>query len=151
MRVINKNDRISIFIIDKDSIDRDNINDYMKGLIFKLKRKYKKDICGFYIGHVYSCKFGVLLELIKEDDLDFFGDMLDLKIIMHDDEDIFLRFDDYFLLDRECIYVFKNKYYVNVSDISYSEFLGICEFCEFVFGEELEGFKGSLKKVSCCR
>ena len=151
MRVINKNDRISIFIIDKDSIDRDNINDYMKGLILKLKRKYKKDICGFYIGHVYSCKFGVLLELIKEDDLDFFGDMLDLKIIMHDDENIFLRFDDYFLLDRECIYVFKNKYYVNVSDISYSEFLGICEFCEFVFGEELEGFKGSLKKVSCCR
>ena len=42
MRVINKNDRISIFIIDKDSIDRDNINDYMKGLILKLKRKYEK-------------------------------------------------------------------------------------------------------------
>lgn len=149
MRVINKNDRISIFIIDKDSIDRDNINDYMKGLILKLKRKYKKDICGFYIGHVYSYKFGILVELVKEDDLDFFGDMLDLKIIIHDDEDVFLRFDDYFLLNNKCIYVFKSKYYVNIRDISYSEFLGICEFCEFVFGEELEGFKGSLKKVLC--
>ena len=74
---------------------------------------------------------------------------MDLKIIIHDDEDIFLRFDDYFLLNNKCIYVFKSKYYANISDISYSEFLGICEFCEFVFGEELESFKGSLKKVLC--
>ena len=146
MKVISKNDKISVFVIDKKVVDKDNINEYMKKFILKL-RKYRDDIHGFYRVDVYNNKFGVCIDFIKEDDIEIFNDMVDLKIVLYDSEDIFLKFDDYFLLNRDDIYFFRGSYYVGLNNLSYLEYLSICEYCSFIYGEDYKNIKFNLKKI----
>ncbi len=148
MRIIADGDKLSIFALKKDDIDMDNINEYIKKLVLKLKRKYRRDISGFYDAFVYTNdKMGIIIDLVREEELDFFRDLVDLKIKVYSNSDIYLEFGDYFLLDKKNIYFWKDNYYVDLKDISDEEFLNIIEFSRVVYGDELEGLKKNLSLV----
>lgn len=150
MKIISNGDKLSVFVIDNKDIDLNNLDMYMKELIIKLRRKYRKDIYGFYKVDVYvKDKIGMIIDFNLEEEIDFFRDLVDLKVVVHEDADLFLKFSDYFLFDKKKVYFFEGEYYVDIDDVSDKEFLEKFEFCDTVYGEELSDIKGNFKKVCC--
>ena len=136
MKVISKNDKITVISFEKTNMD---INDYIKKIVLKLKRKYKIDIYGFYEINIYkNDKIGMIIDFIKEDDFDLFSDLLDFKINIIENADIYLKFNDYFLNKKEKFYILNNNYYININDISYKKFLNMIEFSELKYGSDIE-------------
>ena len=148
MKIISNGDKLSVFVIDNKDIDLNNLDMYMKELIIKLRRKYRKDIYGFYIVDVYiKDKIGMIIDFNLEEEIDFFKDLVDLKVVVHEDVDVFLKFSDYFLFDNKKVYFFEGEYYVDIDDLSDEEFLEKLEFCKVIYGEELSDIKGNFKKI----
>ena len=148
MKIISNGDKLSVFVINNKDIDLNNLDMYMKELIIKLRRKYRKDIYGFYKVDVYiKDKIGMIIDFNLEEEIDFFKDLVDLKVVVHEDADVFLKFSDYFLFDKKKVYFFEGEYYVDIDDVSDKEFLEKLEFCNLVYGEELSDIKGNFKKI----
>ena len=148
MKIISNGDKLSVFVIDNKDIDLDNLDMYMKELIIKLRRKYRKDIYGFYKVDVYvKDKIGMIIDFNLEEEIDFFRDLVDLKVVVHEEADVFLKFSDYFLFDKKKVYFFEGEYYVDIDDLSDKEFLEKLEFCDTIYGEELSDIKGNFKKI----
>ena len=148
MKIISNGDKLSVFVIDNKDIDLDNLDMYMKELIIKLRRKYRKDIYGFYKVDVYvKDKIGMIIDFTLEEEIDFFRDLVDLKVVVHEEADVFLKFSDYFLFDTKKVYFFEGEYYVDIDDLSDEEFLEKLEFCKVIYGEELSDIKGNFKKI----
>ena len=148
MKIISNGDKLSVFVIDNKDIDLDNLDMYMKELIIKLRRKYRKDIYGFYKVDVYvKDKIGMIIDFTLEEEIDFFRDLVDLKVVVHEEADVFLKFSDYFLFDKKKVYFFEGEYYVDIDDLSDEEFLEKLEFCKVIYGEELSDIKGNFKKI----
>ena len=148
MKIISNGDKLSVFVIDNKDIDLNNLDMYMKELIIKLRRKYRKDIYGFYRVDVYvKDKIGMIIDFNLEEEIDFFKDLVDLKVVVHEDVDVFLKFSDYFLFDNKKVYFFEGEYYVDIDDLSDEEFLEKREFCKVIYGEELSDIKGNFKKI----
>ena len=143
MRIVSSVDKITIFIYKNEVID--DINDYMKKLILKLKKKYHLDIFGFYKVNIYkNNKIGMIIDLLKEDDIDFFTDLVDLKIKVYDDSNMYLRFNDYFFREKKKVYVINNNFYMNIDKLSNKDFFSMIEFCSVIYGDELEKLKEKL-------
>lgn len=148
MKIISNGDKLSVFVINNKDIDLDNLDMYMKELIIKLRRKYRKDIYGFYKVDVYvKDKIGMIIDFTLEEEIDFFKDLVDLKVVVHEEADVFLKFSDYFLFDKKKVYFFEGEYYVDIDDVSDKEFLEKLEFCDTIYGEELSDIKGNFKKI----
>ena len=148
MKIISNGDKLSVFVIYNKDIDLNNLDMYMKELIIKLRRKYRKDIYGFYRVDVYvKDKIGMIIDFNLEEEIDFFKDLVDLKVVVHEDVDVFLKFSDYFLFDNKKVYFFEGEYYVDIDDLSDEEFLEKLEFCKVIYGEELSDIKGNFKKI----
>ena len=75
-------------------------------------------------------------------------DIIDLKIVICENEDIYLGFEDYYLFKNRKKYFLNNKYYVNLKEISKEEYLKVCEFCNIVYGEELSKIKQNKKLIT---
>lgn len=149
LKTILKGDNISIFIINETNINKDNINGYVKELIIKLKRKYRRKISGLYNANIYINKnYGIIIDLIKEEDIDFFSDMVDLKIILHENEEMYLSFDDYFLLRQKKIFFLNNKYYININSLNRKELLKMYEFCNIIYGVQVKELENNFKLIS---
>ena len=119
MKIISNGDKLSVFVINNKDIDLNNLDMYMKELIIKLRRKYRKDIYGFYKVDVYiKDKIGMIIDFNLEEEIDFFRDLVDLKVVVHEDADVFLKFSDYFLFDKKKVYFFFFVYYVDIFDFS---------------------------------
>lgn len=148
MKIISNGDKLSVFVINNKDIDLNNLDMYMKELIIKLRRKYRKDIYGFYKVDVYiKDKIGMIIDFNLEEEVDFFRDLVDLKVVVHEEADVFLKFSDYFLFDKKKVYFFEGEYYVDIDDVSNKEFLEKLEFCDTIYGEELSNIKDNFKKV----
>ena len=84
MKIISNGDKLSVFVINNKDIDLNNLDMYMKELIIKLRRKYRKDIYGFYKVDVYvKDKIGMIIDFNLEEEIDFFRDLVDLKVVVH--------------------------------------------------------------------
>ena len=150
MKIISNGDKLSVFVINNKDIDLNNLDMYMKELIIKLRRKYRKDIYGFYKVDVYvKNKIGMIIDFNLEEEIDFFRDLVDLKVVVHEEADVFLKFSDYFLFDKKKVYFFEGEYYVDIDDVSDKEFLEKLEFCDTIYGEELSDIKSNFKKICC--
>ena len=136
MKVDSSKDKITIYTYKKE--DSNNINDYIKELILRLKKKYKINIFGFYEINIYiNDKVGMIIDIIKDDE-DYFYDLLDLKIKVYENSPVYLKFNDYFLNDEFKFKILDNYYYIDVENISKEKFLSMIEFCNLVYGEDLE-------------
>ena len=144
MKIVSSTDKITVYMYKIETID--NINDYMKKLILKLKRKYHINICGFYKVNIYkNDKIGMIIDLLKEDDIDFFTDLVDLNIKVYENSDMYFEFNDYFLLEKKNICVINNCYYVDINSLSKKEILSMIEFCKIIYGEAVNKLSLGIK------
>lgn len=142
MKVVFSEDKITVYTVIKEDID---INEYIKKLILRLKKKYRISILGFYQINIYkNSKVGAIIDLIKEDDMDYFNDLIDLNIKVYDNSDIYFVFDDYFFNIKKIFKLLNNKYYINIDELSKKEFFLMTEFCNYVYGDELEKIENKL-------
>lgn len=149
MRIITNNDGFTLFVVDKIMKDAEEIKKYLKDIVIKLKKRSKREVSGFYDVEVYvNKKFGMIFDFFKEDSFDFFQDIVDLDIKVHENAKIFLEFDDLFLVNSfQDIYSYNNKYYIDIDKISKLKFYSLLEFSNFIFGKDLEKIKDNLLVV----
>ena len=149
MKIMSNNDDFTLFVFDKSIKDVELIKEYLKNVLIELKKRYKKSVSGFYNVDVYiNDKVGMIFEFKKEEGFDFFKDLVDLKVVLHEKARIYLEFDDLFLMDSfEDVYVFENKYYIDVSRLSRTKFYRLLEFSQLVFGDKLEKMRSNFGLV----
>lgn len=119
----------------KDFKDYDEIVRYVK--IFVKKLKNKLNIKGFYKLKVFvSDKVGLFIDVIKIDDLEY-SNILDLRVMVFMDCEIYFEIDDYFLIkESKKIVFYNNKFYCSVSDLK-GDIYKYCEFGNFIYGDDI--------------
>ena len=153
MRFIFENNNIIVYInndkIDFSLIVKEEIEQFVKELILRLKKKHHKKISGFYKVKVYqNDSYGLILEMEKQPDLDLFPDLIDLKLIIYYDVTIYYETEDYFQIEKcEEIYELNNKYYINILNISKNELFKFIEFGKIIYGETLKNKMKNMKKI----
>lgn len=142
MKVITSIDKTIIYTYKKETED---INSYVKKLILILKKRYGISMRGFYQINVFkNSNIGMIIEIINEENIDYFDDFVDLKIKIHENCDACFVFDDYFFDEKIDIKKCNNKYYLDIDELSYKDFLLMTEFCNYIYGSELEDIKSKI-------
>lgn len=146
MKIVSNGDAFTLFILGKYCTDIETIKKDIKNNIIRLRKKYRKNISGFYDVKVYiNDKIGMILDFQKEDDLELFRDVIDVNVLICEDCRIFLKFNDPFLFDKmDKLFYLDNNYYIDINDVSLNEFYNVLEFSEFIYGDELDSVKGKM-------
>lgn len=152
MKIITNKDDLNIIIykneIDCDLKQKDHLEKYIKKIMLNIKRKNIININGFYKINVYhNEKFGIILDILKEDELDFIKDFIDLKVTINYNSDIYFSFEDYFIINNKNICYNNNKYYINIKNLKQKEILKLSEFAKIIYGTPLKEIKPKLKLV----
>lgn len=135
MKIVFSDDVITVYTQIEDDT---NIDDFVKNLILKLKRKYRTKISGFYQINIYkNSRVGAIVDIFREDDDCYFNDLIDFKINVFENSDVYISFNDYFFNDRKDVFIINNKYYINVNSLSDSDFLLATEFGEYEYGDKI--------------
>lgn len=119
MKIECKDDKIIIYLyryyLDLDNIEK--LNKEIRNLFVKLIKTYKLKLFGYHKVHLYhNKKYGNVLEIDKIYEDEFHSEIIDLKIIIHDDTKFFIEFDDWYF--KEARFNEKNgKYYLNIDNI----------------------------------
>ena len=133
--------------INFDTENKESFEKYIKNLVLNIKKIYGYKISGTYNVHIFENKnFGLIIEFIKKDELNFFPDLIDLKLSIFYDSEIYLKLDDYFLIKKyKNIYYDKEYFYINVDELIKKDILILSEFSDFIYGDNLSEIKGNLK------
>lgn len=149
MKIERSGSNFTIFLINI-KLEELDIKSYVKKIIVRLKNKMNMKIEGYYNVKVYMNKmYGMIIELEKTGDFDFFKEFLELNFKIYDNSKIYYRFEDYFTIINSNIYYY-DDYYVDIEKLSKNDLLHICEFGKLVYGERLNSILNNLKKVDVC-
>lgn len=138
MKVVTDYDSLVLYInknmIDFDIHVKEQIEKFIKAIVIRL-RKRGFDISGFYGVKVYqNDNYGMVIDMKKEEELDFFPDLIDLKLVIYYDSDMYIKVDDYFLVCCFDSSFFKDNYwYVNINDLEDKDIIKLLEFGELVY------------------
>ena len=121
--------------------DKEDLGKFIKSIILKIRRIYNILLEGLYEVDVYIIKFiGIVLEIRNIDS--YLSKSVDLKIIVHSDEDIYLKIYDYELLRKYHHLKYLNNYfYLNINNLLEKDVYGLVENYDIVYGEELDDLK----------
>ena len=135
--------------IDFDYKIKENMEDYIKKLIIKINKIYKIKISGAYQVLIYQNKnYGLIIEMNKIEELEFFPDLIDLKINIFYDSEIFMELSDYFLINNYTnIYFYNDKYYLNIKEVSLKDQLYLSEFSKYIYGDNVRKIKNKFVLV----
>ena len=153
MKIQISDENITIYIfnkIKKENLEKENLEEYIKQIIINIKNRYKKKISGYYQIYVYqNDNYGIIIDMEKIDELDLFPDIIDLKVEVIYNSDIYLQFQDYFLIEKlsNNVYYYNDNYYINIDDIKKDEIIKLSEFYTVIYGKELYNLEEQLKKI----
>lgn len=139
MKIELENDKVIIYIKKEEINDlnftkTDELEEYFKNLIIKLKNLYDISITGFYNIKVFIDKFyGMVLQLEKED-IDYYDDnQIEMRIIKEDVHFLY-EVNDLFKVKKTKLIKKKDKYYLMILEkILYKDFLNILENSKIVY------------------
>lgn len=121
--------------------DKDKLETDIKNLFLRLINIYKLSFNGIYKVNLYENKiYGSILEIIKQEELLFSRDLIDIKVSVKKNNDIYLKTNDYFVFENyKNIYYKDNNFYLNIIDTS--NYLKLIEFCKIVYNIEKSDLK----------
>ena len=130
---------ISIFVSGNykgicDCYEKEKLVEVVKDIVKKLKRKLK--LKGFYKLKVFFNKFvGIFIRAIKIDEVEY-SNVLDLRVIVYTEQDIYFETDDYFKIRGvKNIRFYRDKFYCLVDDIL--DIYNVVDWGRFIYGEEV--------------
>ncbi len=99
--------------------DMMEVNNKIKKIIVRLIKRYKLNISGYNKVTVYhNSNFGLVLKIERMYNTISVTGIIDLKVIIYKDVDMYLEFDDYCFIERpKNLIVKNNKYYLNLENI----------------------------------
>ena len=121
MKVKNIDNKIVVYLykslLNVDNLDK--LHQEIKKIFIKLIKIYKLDFFGLNLVHVYQNKYyGNILEIEKVHEQVFNLDIIDLKLIVHKNNNFYLEMDDYLIDDNfDNLIFYNNKYYLNLEKI----------------------------------
>lgn len=140
-----------------DSNDNDNDNelyDNLKKILINVREKYALNIFGFYeVDIFYVENYATILKFVKKDEDSIMYKNVDLKIIEHDSDNVYFKFED-FLLNKyfKKIRFYNGYYYANVNDMKVESknfsISKILEHCDVVIDDLNKISFGSTVKFS---
>ena len=115
--------------------NRKDIEENIKDLLIRIRKIYKIKLSGYYKIKVYQNDlYGLIFDCVKEDDLDFFPDLCDLKVNILYDSKMLLESDDFFIFNNnKKTYKKGNKFYINIKDLNELEIIKLSEFCKIKY------------------
>lgn len=131
----------SNYIEDIDVKNKDELGKIVKEIIIKIKNIYNIMLEGFYEVHVYPLKYlGIILEIRNIDN--YLNKTVDLRIIVHNDEEIYINI---YLLELiknyKNIKYLNNSFYLNINDLKKEDVYSLIESSNIIYGEELSSIK----------
>lgn len=118
-----------------DSNDNNNeLYDNLKKILINVRKKYALNIFGFYeVDIFYVENYATILKFVKKDEDSIMYKNVDLKIIEHDSDNVYFKFED-FLLNKyfKKIRFYNGYYYANINDIKCKNFNLFLEYCDIV-------------------
>lgn len=126
---------------DLDVDNKDELGKYIKQIILKIRKIYNVLLEGFYEVHVYVIKFiGIILEIKNIDS--YLGKTVDLKIIVHNDEEVYLKVYRYELIESYHRLKYLNNYfYLDINDLLEEDVYKLIESSNIVYGSKLRELK----------
>lgn len=118
-----------------NSTEKEIVTKEIKNIFIRLIKYYHIKINGFYEVFVLeNKKYGTILEIKKRDELLFNPDLIDIKVRILKNINIYLKTDNYFILEKyQNVYYFNNNYYIKIDDVDH-----IIDIIEFVSIEYME-------------
>lgn len=117
--------------------DEDELYESLKNILITLKKKYAFNIYGFYEVNIYQIKDVCTILIFEQKDDSMLYKTVDLKIIKNSLKDVYLKFDNYFLIqDYNNIKYFNNHYYINAENIK-DNINKLIEHFEIVIDEKI--------------
>ncbi len=153
MKFINEDNDIVLYIkkelINFNYYKKENIENYIKELIIKIKKIYHKKISGSYIVNIYQNKnYGLIIELKKQNYIELFPDLIDLKLNIFYDSNILLELQDYYLISKyKKIYYKDDNFYINIDELTKKDQLYLSEFCNYIYGDNEKVIKSNLISI----
>ncbi|MBO5376733.1 MAG: hypothetical protein J6A52_07795 [Bacilli bacterium] len=125
----------------KDNKEKEEeLYETLKKVLISIRKKYAFDIYGFYEVNIYSIEnIGTLLNFYRKDDDNFIYKTIDLKIIKNPSEDVYLKFADYYIIEKYKNIRYKEGfYYLKAKDIKKDDVLKLIEFFEIIIDDSLK-------------
>jgi len=122
--------------------NKEELGKYVKDVILKLRKIYKIMLQGLYEVHVYVIGIiGIVLEINNIDS--YLSKTVDLKIVMHNDEDVFIKvFRDELIEGYNNLNYYNNCFYFDAKKLKEEDIYKFIENIDFIYGEELSVLKG---------
>lgn len=132
MRIEKVYDKFYIYLnklyVECDFSDKKSIGEFVKDYLVHYSKHL--GLYGFYKVKVYCNELvGLFLEiscLEKNDD-----NKLDLRLLVFLDEDVFICYSDYFVLECDCYY-YDGLFYTEVVDK-----INLLDFCNYIYGDKV--------------
>ena len=157
MKLFLKDNKIIVFLNSKEilflkSNDKENLEKYFKNLFKKIKQLYNLDFNGYYNIDVYKNIFGIVLEIVDEENEYYsYFNQIDMKINIINTMflyEINYDFIDNNLLNKVICYKNGDKIYLktknNIDEISLSR---LFEYGNIIYGDEVNKILKHGKKV----
>ena len=150
MKLINKDNKIIVFLNKQINFKQINLEKYFKKLFIKFKNNYHMELYGYYNINIYIDKFyGSVIE-IENEDLDYYNyfNQIDMEVKLN--ENVFLYEIDYEYLNKNIInnsniYKLKDKIYIQIKDNNILN--KILEYSNIIYGEKINYILRNSKKV----
>ena len=118
----------------KSKLLKDSLIEDIKELIKDLQRRLK--LKGFYKVIVFYKEVGLFIQLIRMED-SFYKNTLDLKIEIRDNDDVYFKTQDYFVIKDSSQIRYFDGYYYCIVDECFDDILEKVEFGDFIFGYDI--------------
>lgn len=135
-------DSYKIFINDDyikqiDINNKEDLSNNIKSIIVKIKKVYDIILEGFYEVHVYPINnIGLILEIKNIDS--YLSKSIDLRIIVHNEEEMYIKFSRYELIKKyNNIKYLNNYFYLNANEINKKDKYHLIEFANIIYGDDL--------------
>ena len=119
-----------------NSYENKYITKEIKNLFIKIIKYYNLEFKGIYVVYVYENIFyGTILEIELQQELLFNSDIIDIKVKFLKDNEIYLKTNNYDVLENYSNIYFKdNYYYINIKDVT--NLIELVEFVDLIYKED---------------
>ena len=118
-------------------LSKDDLSEYIKKIILRLKSVYNITLRGFYEIIIYPNSINNIFKFTNIDG--YTSKTIDLRIIISDEEKVYLRTEDFYLVkDFDEIFIDDNFYYIDSNQVDLSKNLHFCEFFDIILSNELD-------------
>ena len=150
MKIEKQDNNLIVFFNEKTApknINKIELEKYFQKMFNKLNNIYNLDLKGNYEINIYKNKYGVILE-IKKEEIEYFDyyDTIDMHLNISKYNDILYKTTN--IIKDTNIYAYKGEIYIEPIEIEFNKLGQIIENSEIIYGEKAYNIKKRGKKLN---